>query len=972
MPVNGNVPVNRMRLPEDPEGAVDATVKEMVRIAFGQYGSRSPKVRALAHDIVRKAGVREKDYYGEVLAIHNWIKKNIRYFRDPINQETLSHPEELVFNSRGGDCLDEDTLLLASTGMVAIKNIRPGDTIWGKEGWTTVLQTWDKGILPTKAYRLNNGGEFIATDNHKCFRADGSEVPAKDLREGDLLLQPSCVRENTSCDLSLDDLTFMGYYLSDGWIDGNRICISGKDGNPKEEQKRWVAQYAELKGWATSWHPRYIRVYAPRDHIGKIDSACAIDKRVDGQLLHSLNEQQAHALLKGMLADSHQPKSRRSGLCFSTISREMALDVRILYRKLGLSCRITRVDKHGGLGEHPIYRVYPRIYKDRAARLEGIEEVGARHVYDIETEDHGIYLPEADVTVHNCDDMVVTEMALLGAVGIKSFPVVVGQRPGMYSHVYLKAIIPPGKHRKAGQVIALDPIMKNWNAGREAPARAIKSKKEYPQLEAEMLDGDQDLGDIYTGVDDGRSLGAYATGPSYLDDEYANVEQLLQTDKEVPDITHDLVMSTTPKATQSKEGVDGMFGLGLEPASDYQMTQPATIRQTGPRGPVTSEEASRTHRVLSRAHKRKRYEGNSLMSSVHRATGRNEVNQIDPNRKTVVAETNQSDKNRRSAAKAPLTPPERMAELDGLGELLYRAGRGITLGGLGADPAEAEATAEDIATASWWSLWKARLAAAREAYLESKLRQAQAQHDHCKSESLKTAKKVASAEKSKAVEVAKQAKAVEAEASKTPGAAKAMAETKQDLENAEAKDGATAAIDGLGWLGEDSGEKMPQTGQERASQVARNRCERVAKKVEKLRKRVQEAKSWRKKTKAKMAKRPIETPLNIKSVQKAGEHGKRAIPSANANGRSQGFKKAAPANEAAPREGVIVPQGYMSRGNADKRATEIPAGVNGLGNLPTVSMPFLPDTVRDIAENPAVQYGTAALIGFAILKRMKK
>lgn len=120
MPVNGNISVQRSVLPDGIAG-VDATVKKIVELAHSIYGSKSAKIRALAIDIVRNAGLPSKDYYGEMIAIHNWVRDNIRYFRDPIGQETISYPEETAFNSRGGDCDDMTVLEIALLGAIGIE-----------------------------------------------------------------------------------------------------------------------------------------------------------------------------------------------------------------------------------------------------------------------------------------------------------------------------------------------------------------------------------------------------------------------------------------------------------------------------------------------------------------------------------------------------------------------------------------------------------------------------------------------------------------------------------------------------------------------------------------------------------------------------------------------------------------------------------------------------------------------------------
>lgn len=123
----GRIPLNRTKLPDGVAG-VDQTVRTMFRIGMGPHGAKSPRIRALAIDIVRKAGVREKDYYGEASALYNWVRDNIRYLRDPIDQETLLQPEHMVFAENGnpapmaGDCDDQVVLLMALLGSVGMES----------------------------------------------------------------------------------------------------------------------------------------------------------------------------------------------------------------------------------------------------------------------------------------------------------------------------------------------------------------------------------------------------------------------------------------------------------------------------------------------------------------------------------------------------------------------------------------------------------------------------------------------------------------------------------------------------------------------------------------------------------------------------------------------------------------------------------------------------------------------------------
>jgi hypothetical protein len=152
----------------------DQTVARMSAAAMGKYGSKSPKIRALARNIIVQAGVPEKDYEGEARALGKWVRDNIRYLKDPYGQETLSYPEETAFNMRGGDCLAKGTRVWTTEGYKAIEDVRVEEAILGKDGWTWVANRWVKGVLPVKAYHLNNGGVFWATDDHRCTRLPAS------------------------------------------------------------------------------------------------------------------------------------------------------------------------------------------------------------------------------------------------------------------------------------------------------------------------------------------------------------------------------------------------------------------------------------------------------------------------------------------------------------------------------------------------------------------------------------------------------------------------------------------------------------------------------------------------------------------------------------------------------------------------------------------------------------------------------
>ncbi|HZU29550.1 MAG TPA: transglutaminase family protein, partial [Candidatus Angelobacter sp.] len=96
----------------DGDAGIARTIQFM-RLAALQ-GARSPQIRGLALHIVRD--VPSRDSQGEVQAIYNWVKQNIKFRGE--YEETIQTPE-VTLRFRAGDCDDHSVLLsalLASIG----------------------------------------------------------------------------------------------------------------------------------------------------------------------------------------------------------------------------------------------------------------------------------------------------------------------------------------------------------------------------------------------------------------------------------------------------------------------------------------------------------------------------------------------------------------------------------------------------------------------------------------------------------------------------------------------------------------------------------------------------------------------------------------------------------------------------------------------------------------------------------------
>lgn len=101
-----------------PEGVAGtrATLAAMRQAAI--QGHTTLEVRHLAESIIEN--VPDKDFKGELEAIQEWVKANIRYTRDPTYAETLKLPHALL-EDRQGDCDDQATLVAALALSIGFK-----------------------------------------------------------------------------------------------------------------------------------------------------------------------------------------------------------------------------------------------------------------------------------------------------------------------------------------------------------------------------------------------------------------------------------------------------------------------------------------------------------------------------------------------------------------------------------------------------------------------------------------------------------------------------------------------------------------------------------------------------------------------------------------------------------------------------------------------------------------------------------
>lgn len=408
-----------------------------------------------------------RDYLCEVTAIWNFIVLNVRYTQDQDGEDTYQ-TVRATLEMGAGDCFPRGTLLLRDDySLLPVESLRVGDRIWGEKDWSTVEGVARKGTLPITGIRLNNGAWVRLTEDHKvyvltCQKHGGrvtsapcacpahlctvDRIRVADLQPGMRLVQPERIAFGAD-DTDPDRHLLEGLYLSDGWHEADRFAISGKDGHPKEEQKRDVERICSRLGIPTRWHERYISVQdAEWAKRMALMGGHAPEKHA---LSLNLGEAQAAALLRGIMADSGA-NTHGKGRTFTTTSRELAVQTRVLHRMFGRSCGSSYIENHGGLGTHPIWRMNVRAAEARGEKVLRVKEIvrglPAEQVWDIQTSDHKVYLPEHDVTVSNCDDLTIMFAALLKAVGFEEVVArIVSVQGDTWDHIYPIVRLPTGR-----------------------------------------------------------------------------------------------------------------------------------------------------------------------------------------------------------------------------------------------------------------------------------------------------------------------------------------------------------------------------------------------------------------------------------------------------------------------------------------------------------------------------------------------
>ena len=474
-------------------GSLDDRLEAIMENA--EKGKFDPEVIAWARkELTKKCGggwngeqwcVKEKDTEAEILAIFKALRRDVRYTSDILGADTYMHPR-ITKKTMSADCLPGDTLLVTPQGLRRIDEMRPGELIHDGSSWTPVLHWWDKGELPVSHFKLNNRNVLRCTDDHRLFcvtrAASGEhvELRAAEVQEGDLLLQPRQFDAGVE-HLDPDHALILGAYLAEGWWDENKsaFCIAGvPEGKGLRERVLAAAERLGVRDQLYV-HPRYIGFR--KEHAWLV-AGCGKEGAAFKRLPHlNFDLDTVRVIVGAMEAGDGGYATNGVNMVYSTASRELAFQYRVLKRMLGhsTSLKCMTAEEHGGAGSLPLWRITVRSTHQKRpwAKVKEVRRAAeTRRVYDIETGSGRIYLPETDLVVHNCDDFSAFGCAALMSVGIPCrFKVIQTKNSSTPDHIFIQAGTPKDGPRKWIPLDASVPMPPGW----EAPKHMVSKEWIY-------------------------------------------------------------------------------------------------------------------------------------------------------------------------------------------------------------------------------------------------------------------------------------------------------------------------------------------------------------------------------------------------------------------------------------------------------------------------------------------------------------
>jgi len=455
-----------------------------------EEGSQDPDIRELAIKILHSKGVKEKDEIGEIKAIFEWVKKNIRYTKDVVGRDTY-HTAKRILELKAGDCIPLTQRLIVrnkKTGMYEIVEAGDLKDCYNKYealSYNFLEQKWEfKDILnwvykkkkPIVSIRLNNGTTFEVTPNHDLYVLDGQinhknnlKLKLRNVEQLEFIRKNWQNRNTLSSKMRLlsafkipslgktydeNKLWIYGIYVAEGWTSDGKVCIANDDENVRkiimEKLEKLSVKYTPSK--RTKHAYVNIRSNELKTELKRMGEK-SINKKFPKFVL-SLTEDNIETLLEGYtIGDAYKPKKeskwyKRVRRVYNTISEELAKQLFYLHLVLGKPLYVQYQPNHMGAGKNPIWRLYEYkngqkwSYKEilpylKASYIFDMKYNGIKETCDITVKDNHNFVLDNGILVKNCDDFVILLNSLLASIGYPVGARIVSTSPDRpFHHIY--------------------------------------------------------------------------------------------------------------------------------------------------------------------------------------------------------------------------------------------------------------------------------------------------------------------------------------------------------------------------------------------------------------------------------------------------------------------------------------------------------------------------------------------------------
>jgi len=338
-------------------------------------------------------------------------------------------------------CLVPETKVFTNHDVRTIKDLEVGDVVYtlGPDFSIRTSRVIGKKINPPRpVYRLTtaNHREITATDNHPflTLSKEGrvykvSWKTLRDLRGGELIAVAGLIPDRGEphridftpdtrskpvkypYETSEDLMWMLGFYLGDGYMDGNRVCFAIEERDPAAP--RLVSLLNSFFGVEVTRRGNVIRVNS-KNLVEFLRSLGFFGRAREKKLpywVYRLPHSQKRSLIEGYIAADGYVRKGHRNISICSVNRKLLEDVKVLATSCGMNplkvSKWTRRERKPLGKKMKTYAHYFLYFSDHTPLAEvyfvpilRIEPVGKRVTYDIEVEGTANFIAQG-IIVHN-------------------------------------------------------------------------------------------------------------------------------------------------------------------------------------------------------------------------------------------------------------------------------------------------------------------------------------------------------------------------------------------------------------------------------------------------------------------------------------------------------------------------------------------------------------------------------------------